>query len=92
MKVILSSFQKLSSSNKGGCFYIGNNNSMTIKILFEYLSFINNTADQGGSFYFDNLNSIKNIESDFNLKNCTFVGNVANYGGAIYSNDSYFDI
>ena len=65
---------------------------MVILIELDNLSFYNISADQGGALYFDNLNYNKSLASAFNLNKCTFFGNTANYGGAIYSNDSFFDI
>ena len=90
-------FSNGEAAHKGGGLYISNNAEM----VYANLTFINNTAINGGGLYWsrsatiDGMNFINNSAElggaiyiptgSNNVLNCNFSGNSANQGGAIYA-------
>ena len=73
------------SSNENGSILYTNN---SIIVTLSNCVFANNTANNGGSVYFNNT-----INSTITISDCQFTKNTANiYGGAIYFDSNIFSI
>ena len=76
-----STFSHNSADNDGGVFYSGNHNRLALK----NSEFTYNNAENNGGVVCSFFQTKFNITSDYN---CSFVGNQAQNGGAVYASES----